>query len=156
MHYALQHTAATLLIDAGVNVNIRPLNSTVLHIASQSKNVNIVHMLLTHGADVNAIRPVDGATPLQAATWGNATEVVPMLIDAGAYINYFSGTRFGSKPPLQLAVEQGNIDLVRMLFDAGADIDAVVGNGATALQTAVNCGHEDIVKLLLDLGANSR
>jgi ankyrin repeat protein len=141
-----------LLINAGADVSLQsPTMLGPLHIASGWGYVNIIRILLAHGAEVNAIS--HGATPLQTATmWGQAKSV-RMLIDAGADVNLVSGTEFGL-PLLKLAVERGSVDLARILLGANAAIGPVRGDGTTALGIATACGHQDIVKLFLESGAD--
>eukprot|EP00803_Ostreobium_quekettii_P011008 evm.model.scf_791.4 EVM.evm.TU.scf_791.4 scf_791:35567-44650(+) len=52
------------------------------------------------------------------------------------------------------AVSEGDIDEVEQLIEDGADVDAVDGNGNTALMQATLDGELDVVRVLLDAGAD--
>ena len=63
LHKAFQYgRAVEILVDRGADVNIRN-NSTVLHEASRSGNLDVVQLLLSLGADVNDLDH-QGVTPL--------------------------------------------------------------------------------------------
>jgi len=51
---------------------------TPLHEGAYNGHKEIVELLITSGADVNAMK-IDGMTPLDMATFGNHTEIVDLL-----------------------------------------------------------------------------
>jgi hypothetical protein len=55
---------------------------------------------------------------------------------------------------LVTAVKNGDTAAVQQLLNQGADIEAMSGDGATALTVAASSGNADLVKLLLARGAN--
>jgi len=63
--------------------------STALHCATWKGHQDVVALLLSAGADVNAENTNDhwGTTPLHAATHANQTAIAQMLIDHGANLN---------------------------------------------------------------------
>jgi hypothetical protein len=110
-------------------------------------------MLLTHGADVNAVSSTTRTTPLQLATLSGQKEVMQLLIDAGAdvnYVNHDTGIKPTASLPLQLAMKRQSIDIVRILLDGKANINAVGRDGTTPLWTAMTSGSRDILKLLFE------
>jgi ankyrin repeat protein len=116
-----------LLISAGADVNVQNFfTGAALHFASYRRNASIIRMLLAHGADVNAIGGWAGCSPLQIATSEGGQEVVQLLIDAGAKVNYVnprSREDIGNRLPLELAVERGYEDIVELLLlESGADV----------------------------------
>jgi uncharacterized protein len=57
-------------------------------------------------------------------------------------------------PPVIDAVLAHDLERVRAALDAGADVDAVDGDGRTALHHAAIDGGADVAELLLDRGAD--
>jgi ankyrin repeat protein len=60
----------------------------------------------------------------------------------------------GETPLIALAARGGSADDVRLLVAAGADMEAVAGNGRSAIHWASRQGHADVVKALARAGAN--
>lgn len=118
---------------------------TILHLAAQSGETQIVMDEIAAGSDVN-VQTKTGLAPLHKAVAGGSVEVCRMLLEAGADVNardVHNGT------PLYYAAVFGNEDLVRLLLDAGADPDipATPGN-ETALDRARSDGNTEIITLL--------
>ena len=74
--------------------------------------------LLQQPGDPNAENE-EGFTPLHhAAEWGHV-ELVRLLVEARADIEYKRST---AEPPLHLAAQEGQLDVVRLLVDLGANL----------------------------------
>jgi ankyrin repeat protein len=73
--------------------------STPLHCATWKGHQNVVELLLSHGADVNARNNNDhwGTTPLHAAAHANQRAIAELLIAKGADIN---ATNLNGRTPL--------------------------------------------------------
>jgi uncharacterized protein len=99
---------------------------------------------------VNAAQS-DGTTPLHWAVDREQTEIVQMLIRAGA--NVKAANRYGVTP-LWLASVNGNANTLAMLLEAGADAGSANSDGETALMVAARTGKIDAVNLLLARGAD--
>ena len=56
---------------------------------------------------------------------------------------------------LRKAAAEGRADAVAAMLDSGAAVDAVGGNGFTALICAAAFGHAECVRLLLEAGADA-
>jgi len=56
--------------------------------------------------------------------------------------------------PLMLAAREGEPELARVLVDAGADVNAVAGDGKTALALSIFNGNYDVASLLVDRKAD--
>jgi ankyrin repeat protein len=94
-----------------------------------------------------------GRTPLSNAVIGGQSEVVKMLLRAGAS---FATSDKQGYTPLHHAAQRHSVDLAHLLLDAGADVDAKDIFGNTPLFRAVfECrGRGEVIELLLNAGAN--
>ncbi|PVH76909.1 ankyrin [Cadophora sp. DSE1049] len=163
----------TELIAHGAEVNPRaqPYLDTPLQYAVRRKRVNVVKLLLTHGADVNATPAVDvpfldswgnelndlpPRTALQAAVELGHLQLIDLLLDAGADVNQPLSPDTGATA-LQLAVAKGHLGIARQLVQLGAEIDAYRARlrGRTALEGAAEQGRLDAVQFLLENGAKT-
>jgi ankyrin repeat protein len=84
-----------LLLENHADPNVVSLNQgenvTALHMAAASGSVEIVQLLLMHGAHVDA-RDESGMTPLWVAAISGYREIVEVLIAAGADVNAKNGS----------------------------------------------------------------
>jgi ankyrin repeat protein len=136
------------LLDAGANPNAlvnstprarmregspRIVYATALMRAAFSGDVELVKLLLAHGADPH-IQSSDRETTLMAACGlgfingyhrqrpsAERLEVVKLLVDMGEDVNHADG--YGITP-LMVAANLGDINIVRYLIDKGADLGA--------------------------------
>lgn len=114
--------------------------------AVKTHNLEIVRLLLEHGADVNG-----SANALMYACDKGDLEIVRLLLEYGADVNLkdYWGTN-----ALKSACRQLNPEIVRLLLEHGADVNAQDSRGESALMYACNQGNPEIVRLLLDHGAD--
>lgn len=91
---------------------------TALHLAARQGHLEVVRVLLRHGADPN-VQDNFGCTPLWGIQGPNAPAIAAALIDAGAILDFTCGP--SESTPLMFAVLGGNIELVRLLLDRGAN-----------------------------------
>lgn len=118
-----------------------------LHWAALGGHDAVVRLLLAHGADVNAIEPNGGRTPLLEAVADGHEPVVRQLTDAGARVDV--ADMLGDTP-LILATRKNSVEMVRLLLEAGADPNVRDWRrGQTPLSLASRKGRDDIVDLLL-------
>jgi uncharacterized protein len=94
-----------------------------------------------------------GWRPLHFAAFGGQPRVVELLLARGADVNVRAKNHFDNTP-LQVALLTQQVEVARVLVAHGADIDAVQGEGFTALHEAAFSGDLPSAKLLLDAGAN--
>ncbi|HWF10765.1 MAG TPA: ankyrin repeat domain-containing protein [Bryobacteraceae bacterium] len=133
------------LLDAGANPNAiinntprarmregspRIVYSTALMRAAFAGDIELVQLLIAHGADPH-IASKDLETPLMAAC-------------GTGFINGYHRQR---TPAERLAV-------VKLLVDAGEDVNAADAYGITPLMVAANLGDAAIVQYLIDKGAD--
>jgi ankyrin repeat protein len=110
----------------------------------EDKILEIVTILVGHGADVNRRDP-QGDTPLNRAASNGYIRVVKKLLESGADMN-MSGKHGWT--PLLCAVESGNLELVKLLLKEGADPNLTNDEGWTALRVAEECGMETVAQFL--------
>ncbi len=119
-------------------------------------NDEIVQMLVTAGADVNAADRL-GFTPLMIALIHGLAEIAMRLIGAGADVR---ARNWDKRTPLDFALGvneamTAHAPMVKALLDAGADPNTRDGEGRMILITAVEHGaSEEIVRLLIEAGAD--
>jgi ankyrin repeat protein len=135
-----------LLLDKGANVNARMKDSTETRTvftnqwlaengataflrASQSGDIVLMKLLLTHGADPK----ID-----------TALHVTALQVAAG--IGWVEGITYEWSPA-------STLEAVKMLLDLGLDPNVQADTGRTALHGAAHKGRPDVVQVLVDHGA---
>jgi ankyrin repeat protein len=94
---------------------------TPLHWAADEGYVDVVELLITAGADVNA-RDNDGWTPLHVAAYKGHAAVAEVLLAVGADPNKHNA---GGWTPYHFALVRGSGVLIDMMIAAGADTTSV-------------------------------
>lgn len=171
-----------LFLQHDVNVNIRnsfamtPLLSAVVN----NGGADVVQLLLSHGADIDAVN-IHGFTALHHASFRKDSRIVELLLQKGADYDAITS---GGWSPLAIAANKRNWDYVRLLLRHNADptagdeynqvITAAVEDGEvdilrrvlrrvnhiersgrrSPLYAAAISGREDMVTMLLDHGAD--
>ena len=130
---------------------------TPLHCAVNSSALDVVRILLRHGADPNVVDR-DGLAPMHyaaAATHPPAfshSGVVDLLITHGANVSIRDNQ---CRTPLHLAAAVGNVALVQLLLSAGAEINAIERIlGETAVNIAAAYGRYDAILELCEAGCD--
>ncbi|MEA2196345.1 MAG: hypothetical protein QOJ25_396 [Solirubrobacteraceae bacterium] len=123
---------------------------SALEAACDASTAPIVRSLLDAGADVDAGSA--GNTPLMRAAAHGSTEIVEMLLAAGADIHAVCDAP-GPDTALASAATFGHIEIVRRLLQLGALPDGGDPD-TTPLMVAAEEGNLELVKLLLDAGAD--
>ncbi len=80
-------------------------------LAATINNLEIVNILISHGADVNQADE-GGATLLIYAVWKGNKDIVALLLKNGADI--YAKTRDG-RTPLSVAKQAGHTEIIEML-----------------------------------------
>lgn len=134
------------LIYRGAGSGEWSYSGTLLDVAVAKNNLQMVKLLLTHGADINAQIAL-GLTPLGRAVNRDNLQMVKFLIAHGADAKK-------DVTALHEAIYKGNKKMIELLITHGADINAKDGTGETLLHVAARSGKKETVKLLLAKGAN--
>jgi ankyrin repeat protein len=119
--------------------------------AAQQGSVDEVRALLQQGADVNAAQS-DGLTALHWAAMNNNTEIVELLLYAGATVR--PHTRVGGYTPLHLAARGGHQEVTSALLAAGADANAWTTTGVTAMHFAALANSSETLRALAAAGGD--
>lgn len=110
-----------------------------------------VKMLLTHGAQVDAVHEKNGYTALMYAAKSGCPLVAKLLIDSKAPVNALCSD-IHTPTPLMLATTSTNpssAHVARILILNKADVNAANNSGLTALMWAVKMNHDPVAYLLL-------
>ena len=129
-------------------VNIDHTNEegkTALMLACERGHEDIVHSLLSAGANVN-IQDNKGWTALMIAIEHNHTSIIHMLLQANAnpHLKKLNGSN-----ALMMTSGNGNYEVVELLISKGVDYKYQREDGANAFMLACQNGHTQIVELLL-------
>ena len=191
-----QHEVGIHLIDQGADVNADEQGWSALHQTIRLRRTNIGHMpppegrgnlssmdllvrLLEAGVDVNAPMTADfrdgyrnrlnrvGATPFLLASKNVDTEVMRVLLDAGAdpltpNVDLTTPLMVAAGVDMWNPGEDGGatvehepeaLEAVKMLVELGNDVHAANDRGETALHGAAYRGAPSIVDYLVEQGA---
>ena len=125
--------------------------NTPLHQAAITGSVSISELLLSKGADINAIN-TQMNTPLHLAIQNGKDEVSKYLIEKGADLTIQNIVK---KTPLHLTVRHNRKAIAELLIAKGVAIDARDDMGRTPLGLAAReTGNVDIAALLISKGTD--
>lgn len=126
--------------------NATHIATTGIRAASKKGYIDMVQLLIEHGADVNA-NDIYEATALILATQNNHADVVRLLLEKGAFTNYLDNKE--QLTALDFACAGGYLDICNLLITHGANVHEFF-----CIQDACRHGHTEVVRLLIDNGAN--
>lgn len=140
-----------------------PTESSQLHLAVQTGNIEVVWTLISQKVNVNeAVPSLHGSTPLHLAVQYCHKDILRLLLKSGATASI--NTRdHNSRTPLILAIPDLlqqlihgkrviDAEVVNILVDAGANVNETCGRYFPLL-LAVENNNEQVVKILVDAGA---
>lgn len=141
------------LLDAGVHVNSaeNEIGLTPLHVATHFGHENAVNLLISAGANIEAV-DADEQTPLMTAVENNYPNLVSVLAKTGASV---TKPNIEGSHPVHVAADLGYLEVLSVLSTFGADINARDIRNATCLKVAALNGRFHMVEhLVQEYGAN--
>ncbi|XP_018026394.1 ankyrin repeat domain-containing protein 17 isoform X3 [Hyalella azteca] len=144
---------AQVLLAMRANVEDRGFKGdcTPLMEAASAGHADIVRLLLSHNAEVNA-QSSSGNTPLMYACAAGHTEVVKLLLEHNANVEDHNEN---GHTPLMEAASAGHVEVAQLLLEEGAGINTSSDEfKESALTLACYKGHMQMVEFLLDAGAD--
>ena len=137
---------------SGANIDQADSHSrTALHLAAWKNNIDILNLLLSFKANINATA-MDNFTAVHFAAQNvNGSEFIRILIKKDKRL-LDQRIKKDNKTALHLAVAKGNADVVRCLIELGSDILAKTNSGRTPYDFIKNNDNEmkEILQLALD------
>jgi uncharacterized protein len=149
-------TAVASLLAQGADANttggVTPVgaSNTALMWAATEGYFEIVELLLTQGANVNAKNSAN-YTALMFAAEGDRPNIVAALLDRQPD-SIHDRNNYGETVLMSMA-RRGQTDIVQRLVTLGAEVNATNKIGDTALYLSAENGHSYTVKALIELGA---
>uniref|UniRef100_A0A9W3GDE7 [histone H3]-lysine(9) N-methyltransferase n=1 Tax=Camelus bactrianus TaxID=9837 RepID=A0A9W3GDE7_CAMBA len=142
-----------MLVD-GIDPNFKMEHQnkrSPLHAAAEAGHVDICHMLIQAGANIDTCSE-DQRTPLMEAAENNHLDAVKYLIKAGALADPKDAE---GSTCLHLAAKKGHYEVVQYLLSNGQmDVNCQDDGGWTPMIWATEYKHVDLVKLLLSKGSD--
>ena len=145
-------TISQMIEDGTIHINYsNEAQRTILCCACGYGNLEMVNLLLDHGADVN-LADINGVTPLRQAVKNGYTEIVKLLLEHKANINC---SVFGDTL-MHIATCRGDgyLEIVKLLVEYGAAINTFDYYRRTPLSNACKYKNLKMVKFLIEHGAN--
>ena len=123
--------------------------------AEKAEAVAMMRLLLKRGADVNA-GDANGRTPIQQAVGAGLTDLVELLLEAGADPTIGSKAIGVANNVMHQAVTRGDEAMVKLLIRAAPhlDVDAKGQNGLTPLCLAARTNKVACAEVLVAAGAD--
>lgn len=117
---------------------------TPLMRASMMGYLDMVKLLFSSGADINAVNEYGSTALLLSAAEGHA-DVVRYLLQNGADKNAINNN--GDTALIQAAYN-GQKAIVEILLDAGVDVNVTASDGKTAIALALEKGYTEIAEMI--------
>jgi len=146
------------LLACGADIlSKNPMGRTCLHTAvspaNERINLAMVELLVSFGADVNAIQN-DGTSVLMWAVKYASLDIVKLLIEKGAQIDPIEKSKSVNVSVIHNALLSANEEIVNLILNKATQFDFKDRSGKTPLMIASERGLIDAVKALLNKKAN--
>lgn len=133
-------------LSGGMSVNSKDDTGTpMLNIACRTDNFELAKMLLSLGADINAVSEDRGYTAVMDAVWRGNEKITKYLIDNCAELNTVNKE---GQTNLILAVGANRENIVKLLVENGANPDFKDMMGMSAYNYATLFKKDRLVELL--------
>ena len=143
---------ARSLLQGGRNKNkATNFGRTAMWYAARNGHLEIVRLLVEHGADTEKGGNIEDGTPLWIASSEGHLAIVRYLWEQGADKNAIGQS---GDTILGTASLNGHLPVVTYLVEQGADMEEVDNGGHTSLHNASMRGHVDVARHLLEQGAD--
>ncbi|CAO2640961.1 Ankyrin repeat and SOCS box protein 3 [Lemmus lemmus] len=140
-----------ILLEAGADPNATTLEETTpLFLAVESGKIDVLKLLLQHGANDNGFYSMFGCNSLHQASFQRNAEIIKLLLKNGAD----RGQDDFGITPLFVAAQYGKLESLNILMSSGASINGQALDKATPLFIAALEGHIKCVELFLFGGAD--
>ena len=125
--------------------NMHLTNAKPLHVAAALGFIDIISLLIEHGASVDGLDE-ELWTPLHFAASQGQKEAIEALIHSGSNVN---AVDIRLKTPCMIAATNGFLKPIQALIEGGADLAAQDRKCCTALYLAAYCGYPDLTSFLI-------
>lgn len=137
---------AELFFQAGFSPNMRDVKGVpLLSHAVRNRHRSFLPLLISMGADINAVSGDRGNTALMDACADGEEDIVRDLLAAGALVDVKSKN---GQTALVLAVGKGNTNIASLLLASGADPEVTDNLGMSARKYAKLFNLVEVVRLI--------
>jgi len=155
--YTIENNASSPMIEYIISqypsLNYYSYDKSPLCCAITTNNLDLVKLLLDHGADINKNEEFEDEPLIHAIKRGN-NDIIKYLIDHGATIDQDIDKSIYT--PLYYAIQMENEEIVQYLIDHGAAFNSKkeAPSLPSLLTEAIRCQNDNIAKRLIDAGAD--
>lgn len=142
-----------LFKNQGVDLNTKDnANQTVLHLAAETKNEELIQHLLDADVDVNIIDKSKNSPLVLMIDGETSLEIIQQVIDKGSLV----AQSLEVNSALFQAFKHNNFDIANFLLRKGASIHESSKQGTTCIEAAIENQNIKMTKLALSHGADVR
>ncbi len=153
LHAAVSHgnlQIAQFLLSAHADLEaVDAKHNTPLDRAVMDGQIEMVRLLLVHGADVKRTHLPDGRGLLHTVCAKGSANLIPLLVEFGA--DPTQRDRFG-EAPLDLALAYSNENAVAVLLKVGGQRKQLQAAAEEAMENAIAHGYTETARILLENG----
>lgn len=142
-----------LIVEKNIHVNKLCGDLPPIFIAYFGKQLEIIKLLIKHGANVDVVEEKSGSSCLENSVYNGDSRAVRFWLENGANIN--ARNKYG-ETFLFISLYTNNMEMGRFLIDEGIDVNAKIPeqHNNTCLMTAVMWHRNEIIESLLNNNAD--